>query len=108
MDYKKQIGKNIASLLLLVALMLPTVVQFVHIFEDHEHYSCTEQKAHIHKSVTKCEICSFHLASFKYDIFEYPDLLITEVPVKPVANFIALHCHAFGTTNTQLRAPPIS
>lgn len=106
MDYKKQIGKNLASLLLLVALMLPTVVQFVHIFEDHEHFSCTEKHTHIHKSVTKCEICSFHLASFEYDIFEYPDLLVSEIPVKTLVNFTALQFHAFSIANTQLRAPP--
>jgi hypothetical protein len=107
MDYKKQIGKNIVSLLLFAALMLPTSVQFFHMFEGHEHTTCTEKTTHIHKSITKCKICSFHLASFKYDIAKYPDLLLPKIPVKVDANFTSLQFHSFNLTNTQLRAPPI-
>ncbi|WP_159021375.1 hypothetical protein [Formosa sp. L2A11] len=106
MDQKKQLGKNIASLLLFIALMLPTAVKFVHIFEGHEHFTCTETRTHLHKTVSRCEICSFHLTSFKYDIFEYPDLLVSETLQKTVADFSALQLHSFKITNTQLRAPP--
>ncbi|WP_146743714.1 hypothetical protein [Aequorivita sp. CIP111184] len=106
MDYKKQLGKNIAALLLFVALMLPTAVQFVHMFEGHEHIACTEQTTHIHKSEVKCEICHFHLASFNYDIDQYPELLLPSIPVKIEANFASLQFHSFKITNTQLRAPP--
>ena len=107
MDYKKQLGKNIAALLLLVALVLPTAIQFFHLFEGHEHLACTKQQTHIHKSIVKCEICSFHLASFNYDIIEYTDFLLPEIPVKIEANFASLQLRSFKITNTQLRAPPI-
>lgn len=107
MDFKKQIGKNLAALMLLVAFMLPTAVQFYHSFEGHEHNTCTEQKTHIHKTVSKCEICSFHLASFNYDVAEYPDLVLSTIPVKIEADFASLQFHSFKITNTQLRAPPI-
>lgn len=106
MDQKKQIRKNIASLLLFIALMLPTAVKFIHIFEGHEHFTCTESKTHLHKTVSKCEICSFHLATFKYDIVEYPDLLVQEVPLENIITFSELQLHSFNITNTQLRAPP--
>ncbi|MFT5824369.1 MAG: hypothetical protein ACI8ZM_005636 [Crocinitomix sp.] len=107
MDYKKQIGKNIAALLLFVALMLPSAIPFIHLFEGHEHIACSEQTTHIHKSVVKCEICSFHLASFNYDIAEYSELLLPKIPVKIEANFASLQYHSFKINNTQLRAPPI-
>lgn len=107
MDYKKQIGKNIVELLLFAALMLPTAVQFFHMFESHEHITCTETATHIHKSITKCEICSFHLASFNYDLAKYPDLLLPKIPVKVDVNFTSLQFHSFKITNTHLRAPPI-
>ncbi|MFT5436973.1 MAG: hypothetical protein ACI840_001625 [Ulvibacter sp.] len=107
MDYKKQIGKNIAALLLFAALMLPTATQFFHMFEGHEHIACTENTTHIHKSVVECEICSFHLVSFNYDIVEYPELLLPKIPVKIEANFDSLQYHSFKISNTQLRAPPI-
>jgi len=107
MDYKKQIGKNIVALLLFAALILPTAVQFFHIFEGHEHIACIEKGIHIHKSNTECEICSFNLASFNYDIAKYPDLLIPKIPVKVDENLQPLQLHFFNITNTQLRAPPI-
>ncbi len=107
MIFEKQLGKNIAALLLFAALMLPTAIQFSHIFEGHEHIACTEHKTHIHKTVVKCDICHFQVASFKYDIFEYPNLLLPKIPVTIEANFASLQLHSFNITNTQLRAPPI-
>ncbi len=107
MDFKKQLGKNIAALLLFVALMLPTAVQFVHMFEGHEHISCKDVTTHIHQDVPDCHICDFHLASFNYDIAEYPNLLLANIPLKFEANLASLRFHSFKITNTQLRAPPI-
>ena len=107
MDYRKQIGKNILTLLLLVALMLPTAIQFFHMFEGHDHITCSEKITHIHKSITKCDICDFHLAASNYDIANYPDLLLPKIPVKIETNFTSLQFHSFKITNTQLRAPPI-
>ncbi len=107
MDYKKQIGKNIVALLLFAAIMLPTAVQFFHVFEDHEHIVCNEKSTHIHESISKCDICDFHLASFNYDLAKYPDLELPKIPVKNDVNFASLQFHSFKTTNTQLRAPPV-
>ena len=106
MDSKKQLGKNIAALLLFAALMLPTAVQCFHMFEGHKHITCTENTTHIHKSVTECDTCDFHLASFNYDIAKYPDLLIPKIPLKVDTNFTSTQPHSFKITNTQLRAPP--
>lgn len=107
MDYKKQLGKNIAALLLFVALMMPTAIQFFHMFEGHEHIACTEQTTHLHKTIEKCDICHFHLASFNYDIAEYIQIISPVIPVKIEADFASLQFHSFKITNTQLRAPPI-
>ncbi|MCX2679384.1 hypothetical protein OOZ15_05460 [Galbibacter sp. EGI 63066] len=107
MEYKKQIGKNIVALLLFAALMLPTAIQFFHMFEGHEHITCSEKTSHIHKSITKCDTCDFHLVSFNYDIAKYPDLLLPKIPVKINVDFASLQFHSIKITNTQLRAPPI-
>ena len=107
MDYRKQIGKNIVALLLFAALMLPTAVQFFHVFEGHEHNTCSEKTTHIHKSITNCDICDFHLVSFNYNITKYPNLLVPKIPVGVDVKFTSLLFHSFKTTNTQLRAPPI-
>ena len=107
MDYKKQIGKNITALLLFVALMLPSAIQFIHMFEGHDHVACTKQTTHLHETVVKCDIYSIHLASFNYDIAEYPNLLLPKIYVEKKINFAFLQYHSFIISNTQLRAPPI-
>ena len=107
MDYRKQIGKNIVALLLFVALMLPTAIQLFHMFEGHEHITCSEKTIHIHKSIPKCEICDLHLTASNYHIAEHPNLLLPKIHVKIEANFASLQYHSFKITNTRLRAPPI-
>ena len=107
MNLRKQFGKSIAALLLFVALMLPTAIQFFHLLEGHEHVACNNFSTHIHKSIEKCETCTFHLSSLNYDIAEYPDLLAPTIPVKINQDFSSLLLHSFKITNTQLRAPPI-
>ncbi|MFT4847716.1 MAG: hypothetical protein ACI83B_000237 [Sediminicola sp.] len=106
-EFKKQLGKNVSALLLFVALMLPTATQFIHMFDGHEHITCAENTAHIHKSDVNCEVCSFQLVSFNYNIAEYPELGLPKIPVKIEANFASLQYHSFKITNTQLRAPPV-
>lgn len=107
MDNKKQFGKNLLALVLFAALLLPTAVQFFHILEGHEHITCSEKTTHIHKSVTTCDICDFHLVSFNYNIAKYSNLLVPKIPIRVDVSFTSLRFHSFKITNTQLRAPPI-
>lgn len=107
MDNRKQFGKNITTLLLLIALMLPTVIQFSHIFDDHGHSPCEELSTHFHQGDTNCHICDFHLASFNYDIAEYPELSLPVVPIEIIESLSSLQIHLIVLTNTQLRAPPV-
>lgn len=107
MVYKKQVVKNLVALLLFIALMLPTAIHFFHIFEGHEHNAVTEKSTQVHETISKCDICDFQLASFSYDIANYPDLLLPNNTVKIKINFNSLQLHSFKITNTQLRAPPV-
>ncbi|TXD84515.1 hypothetical protein ESY86_05505 [Subsaximicrobium wynnwilliamsii] len=106
MDNTKQIGKNIAAFLLLVALMFPTAIQLLHSCEGHEHIAYEGSSSQIHQEVSDCHICDFHLASFNYDISEYPNFHLPIIPVKIETDLSSLQLHSFITTNTQLRAPP--
>ncbi len=107
MEDKKQFGKNLVALLLFVALMVPTAVQFFHMFEAHEHTACSENATHVHQSATKCDVCDFHLASFNYDIAKYPDLELPKISEEVNLNFASLNFQPFKISNAQLRAPPI-
>lgn len=106
MDKNKQAGKILFALLLLIALMLPTSVQFIHSLENHEEIVCNDQTSHVHQSIVKCEICSFYLASFNHSSTDFPELLPPIILQKTDVNFASLLPHSFTITNTQLRAPP--
>jgi len=101
-----QIRQVIASLALLCALMLPTVIQISHIFQDHEKVVCTNQSTHFHNEVSDCQICDFNLTPLDYNIAEYPDLVLADIPLNVEKQFSPLLFHSFKITNTQLRAPP--
>lgn len=103
---RKRVGQAIASIVLLWALMLPTAIQFSHIFKGHEHVDCKGQSTHIHEDVPDCQTCHFHLASFNYEIADYPELLDPALPISPENYFSCPLFHSFKVTNTQLRAPP--
>lgn len=108
MGYKKQIVKSIASLVLLVALVLPTAIQFIHVFEcNHEHDALAHEKTTIHEPSSKCDICSFHLTSFDYNLEVYPNLILPEIPFRVNVKVTPLYLRTITVTNTQLRAPPV-
>ena len=107
MYLKSQIGKNVAAVLLLLAIILPSAVQFSHMIEGHEGVACNDHSTHIHKTEKTCEICAFQLTSVSYDIDKYPDLLLTQISVKVSTIFTPLRFHYSTLTNKQLRAPPV-
>ena len=107
MYLKNQLGKNIAAVLLLLALILPTAIQFSHMIEGHEDISCNIQDSHIHKSEKTCEVCAFHITSIRYDIAKYPDLLLKQISVKVSTNYTPLQLYFSTLTNNQLRGPPV-
>ena len=108
MYLKYQLGKTTASVLLLLAFILPTAIQFSHMIEGHESDTCNLQISHIHKSEKNCETCDFQLTSISYDIAEYPDLLLTQISVKLSTDFTPLQFYYPRLTNKQLRAPPVN
>ena len=107
MYLNNQLGKNIAALLLLLALILPTAIQFRHMIEGHEGDTCNNLSTHIHKSEKNCEICAFHITSFNYDIAKYPDLLLAQISVKVSTTYTPLQLYFSTLTNNQLRGPPV-
>ena len=106
MDTKNQFGKNIIASLLLMFLLLPTVFQFVSVFEDHEHVVCSEQQVHVHKSIVDCEICSFHFTPLNYNLAQHKSFEVLLISETTQENFTSLLFHSFKITNIQLRGPP--
>ena len=107
MYLKNQIGKNVVAVLLLLAVMLPSAIQFVHMIEGHEGIACNDQSTHIHKSEKVCEVCAFNLTSLSYAIVKYPDLLLIQISVKVSTNYTPTQLYFSTLTNKQLRGPPV-
>lgn len=107
MKIKEQIGKSIAALLLFAALVLPSAIKFVHVFEDHEHFTCSAVSTHIHKSIIECDLCDFNYVSFDYTTAKFPNVHLPKVLLRVVSMEAPLKYNSFKITNTQLRAPPI-
>ena len=107
MYLKSQIGKNVAAVLLLLAIILPSAVQFSHMIEGHEGVACNDQSTHIHKTEKTCEVCAFQLTPLSYDIVKYPDFLLVQISVKLSTIITPLQFHHSTLTNKQLRAPPV-
>jgi hypothetical protein len=106
MDTKNPFGKNITALLLLMSLLLPTVFQFVSVFEDHQHVVCSEQQVHVHKSIVDCEICSFYFTPLNYNLAQYKPFEVLLISETTQENFTFLLFHSFTITNIKLRGPP--
>ena len=63
---KLPIATFILSLFLSLAILLPTLLQIGHIFEEHKHVSCKEVKTHLHEASVDCSLCDFHFSTFDY------------------------------------------
>jgi hypothetical protein len=103
---RKQLGGKIVSLLLMAALMFPTVVQFSHTFRMHDHPSCDDRSVHLHQEVPNCNICHFHFSTYTYQVTDMTVLVTVPFPKTGPASFPAV-LFSSDRTNTQLRAPPL-
>ena len=51
--------KNILSVIFVLLLNLPTVVNLEHFFDDSHHEVCTESSEHFHEKESVCVSCEF-------------------------------------------------
>jgi hypothetical protein len=107
MKNKVNIRKIVTANLLFVVLIFPTVFNFLHHFSEHHHIECSENKSHIHQSISNCDVCDFNLLSFNYDINIDTELQTIEIYEEVNIIFTSLKFRSFNITHKQLRAPPI-
>jgi hypothetical protein len=71
MNFKNKIALTFFSFFFSVAVLYPSLVQFIHLFGEHEHLICSETATHIHGKKNGCEIHDFQLTSFDFSNIEY-------------------------------------
>lgn len=95
----------IPALLLTLIMFLPTIVQFVHVFEKHEQVDCNEVTTHIHEHKLECTTCDFNLNPTYYHAifqFEIKKINIDKIQYFNFYNFKYYH----QQLSFSLRGPP--
>lgn len=105
-SFTTHIKFKISTLILVLALLLPTFVKFNHVFEDHVHEVCNgEKQAHLHTADIDCQFYKFHVNHNFTIPCNFTELFI------PEDNFQLTLPHYQFLSNYQklhfsLRAPP--
>ena len=94
------------TILIVVTLLLPSAVKFMHIFEKHEHEVCYgEVDSHFHTLDIDCEFYKFKL-NIPFTIPEHIAVLIayTEIMAVPTKDYSFLS--DYQRLHFSLRGPP--
>jgi len=97
---------NFSAFLLLIIMLLPTIIQSVHVFEKHEQSNCNELTIHIHEQEIDCSICDFHISSFDYSFTNKIEYLLTKNHTI-YADYYKSKKHNSIKLSYSLRGPPL-
>lgn len=62
----KNIAFVVGSIALACLVLLPTAVEFSHVFEKHEHVACSEVSTHLHEKEFDCSLCDFKISVYHF------------------------------------------
>tara|TARA_R100000353_G_scaffold176127_1_gene149638 strand:+ start:135065 stop:135394 length:330 start_codon:yes stop_codon:yes gene_type:complete len=103
---KLNITQALIATVFCLALLLPSAVDFAHIFESHEHKTCTDLSTHLHEKQLDCSICDFH-----FSVFNFEPIAVTEFAVlngfKKVETTYYFPKLSSPATHFYLRGPPL-
>lgn len=71
METKKYVISHFFSGLLTLVFLFPSILQFEHLFESHEHKVCKENTVHIHQKNLDCSIYDFHFSAFNFQLISH-------------------------------------
>ena len=103
---KAHVGYKISLIILVIALLVPSVVKLAHAFEVHKHEICkTPQKSHFHKLDLECEFYKFKLSTdFNFQPEDYSFSALNQIT--QLANFYKSFYSNLLIEQTTLRGPP--
>lgn len=102
---KKNIQLSFASCLLAIALVFPSLVQFSHIFENHEHNFCGDVTTHLHEQKLDCDLGDFHFTHFHFEETISYETPIIEASTVVEITYTSRRYHTLSTS-IGLRGPP--
>ncbi|UCE93371.1 MAG: hypothetical protein JSV73_11275 [Flavobacteriaceae bacterium] len=106
MSRKRQIVKLVSALALFMAFMLPTAIQFVHVFGVHEHFVCDDKGDHVHQTPVKCEICTIQFVPFDSKLPENSEIVSPDYEILQSEDLPRLQFGVLTFNSNPLRGPP--
>lgn len=103
---KRQIVKLVSALALFMAFMLPTAIQFVHVFGVHEHFVCDDKGDHVHQTPVKCEICTIQFVPFDSKLPENSEIVSPDYEILQSEDLPKLQFGVLTFNSNPLRGPP--
>ncbi len=98
---------KVATLILAIALFVPTAVKFSHIFSHHYHEVCDgENQTHLHKSDIDCNFYKFKLNTNFYSLSEYLEISI-KVSYFKIDGTLYFFLNNHRQLSFSLRGPPV-
>ncbi|MEM5566227.1 hypothetical protein WNY78_13990 [Psychroserpens sp. AS72] len=106
-QHKQHITYSIATLILIVALALPTVVKFTHAFSHHNHDVCTDySQTHLHNLDADCSFYNFKITNhYTFSIENYE--LYIPIKIKQITASQYQFLSDYQRLQFSLRGPPI-
>lgn len=90
---------------MVLGILLPSVVQFTHIFEDHEHNFCGNVTTHLHEQQLDCDLTKIFIPFGQYYLDEYN--ILTSTQISEVLHYTYEQPMAQETSQSYLlRGPP--
>ncbi|MCP4884659.1 MAG: hypothetical protein GY908_12805 [Flavobacteriales bacterium] len=108
MNRNKHTLKFLSALGLFIALMLPMIIEFVHVFDTHEHIVCTDQDLHVDQTQTKCDICTTQVPPIDFSVSDDSEILQTKIIILKDDGIPSLKYGSVIFNSNPLRGPPTS
>lgn len=101
----KKIQKYIISNVLIITVLLPFVVQFIHSFEHHSHDVCTIVETHLHEHEVDCSVFHFKINQNSID-FSSEVILTENTSSETIIISSDAQIASIKLTHKSSRAPP--
>ncbi|TCK69200.1 hypothetical protein DFQ05_0720 [Winogradskyella wandonensis] len=107
-DFKRHIIARLSAVLLVMAILAPSMVKFAHGFQNHEHEVCYgKSKSHLHEIDIDCDFYKFKLNNQYVHKLKQIDVLELEHHLEDITSqyhFVS----DYQRLQLSLRGPPLS
>ncbi len=104
----KNLATSVLSLLLIGAILVPSVVKLSHALFEHKEQLCQELgSVHMHEMELDCDFQKFKLSSHNYPTFSDVEVSFPTISKKEIFNYYSF-LSKYQKLHFALRGPPIS